>query len=76
MSGSLFAPWAIARYPRDAAVGVARFLGCRTHGVDEELLDCLRSRDVGDILQAFSRHQQVFLMRLSILLKRVLTLKY
>ena len=60
MSGSLFAPWASARYPRDAAVGVARFLGCRTHGVDEELLDCLRSRDVGDILQAFSRHQQVF----------------
>ena len=58
MSGSLFAPWAIARYPKDAAVGVARFLGCRSHSSDQELLDCLRSRDVGDILQAFSRHQQ------------------
>jgi len=59
MSGSLFAPWAIARYPRDAAAGVGRFLGCRPQGPDEELLDCLRSRDVRDILQAFSRHQQV-----------------
>lgn len=58
MSGSLFAPWAIGRYPRDAAVGVGRLLGCRTHGPDLELLDCLRSRDVRDILQAFSRHQK------------------
>lgn len=58
MSGSLFAPWAISQYPKDAAVAVAHLLGCRSHSVDDELLDCLRSRDVSDILQAFSRHQK------------------
>ena len=58
MSGSLFAPWAISQYPKDAAEAVGLLLGCRWHGVDQELLDCLRSRDVKDILQAFSRHQK------------------
>lgn len=58
MSGSLFAPWAISHYPKDAAEAVAHLLGCRSHSVDAELLDCLRSRDVSDILQAFSRHQK------------------
>ena len=56
MSGSLFAPWAISQYPRDAATNVGLILGCRTH--DEQLLSCLRKHDVGDILQAFSKHQR------------------
>lgn len=54
MSGSLFTPWAIARYPRVATIHVARALACRTDN-DEEVLDCLRSRDSKDILQAFNR---------------------
>lgn len=58
MSGSLFAPWAISRYAKDAAVAVGHLLGCRSHSEQQELLDCLRSRDVSDILQAFSRHQK------------------
>lgn len=58
MSGSLFAPWAISHYARDAAQAVAHLIGCRSHSVDEHLLDCLRERDVADILQAFTRHQK------------------
>lgn len=58
MSGSLFAPWAISHYPKDAAQAVAYLLGCRSHRVDEHLLHCLREREVPDILQAFSRHQK------------------
>ena len=58
MSGSLFAPWAISHYARDAAQAVAHLIGCRSHSVDEHLLDCLRERDVADILQAFTSHQK------------------
>ena len=57
MFGSLFAPWAISHYPKDAAEAVGHLLGCRP-GVDKELFECLRSRDVKDIVQAFSRHQK------------------
>ena len=44
-------------YPKDAAEAVGHLLGCRP-GVDKELFECLRSRDVKDIVQAFSRHQK------------------
>lgn len=58
MSGSLFGPWAVSKYPVAAAQSVGRRLGCRSHTSDKELLDCLRSRDVPDILQAFNIHQK------------------
>ena len=71
MSGSLFGPWAISRHPKAAAVSVSLLLGCRAHSSDTELLDCLRSRDVRDILQAFTKHQKVHKLFELLILKHI-----
>ncbi|KAK4289235.1 hypothetical protein Pmani_037778 [Petrolisthes manimaculis] len=53
--GSLLAPWALSRYPRQAAVRIGEHLGCGTVRSSSPLLRCLREKDAPQIVKAVER---------------------
>ncbi|ETN61524.1 glutactin [Anopheles darlingi] len=54
-SGSIFAPWATCRSPKEGAMDIARRVGCDRPA--ESMEDCLRSVSALSLMQAYNDHK-------------------
>jgi len=52
MSGTATSPWALVDKPRERATKLATTVGCTFDNGTQNVVNCLKDRPAGDILQA------------------------